>query len=244
MLNNINGMKMERRLLLNNIISTLGDSSAVYKKDIISLLEKEKTFDADMELASIYIADGEYGTAHGIINASEAENSEDEDLRSYAKFLIELAERETDFYGLDSSDLAYLRELALLCPSGLASANAQSVLAFYYNEYYEECDEEKSSAATWKDIVLPDVKEVKSWLGDNYPDPFTEETAIEYYVPIGAAGEITVSDMFGRKIASLPVPEGENIIKVNASGWSPGIYIYGLTVNGKTVDYKKMVIME
>jgi hypothetical protein len=83
-------------------------------------------------------------------------------------------------------------------------------------------------------------------LGQNSPNPFSDETTISFYLP--EEDEVTF-EFFNsnietvKKIEEVEYPAGKNDIVFNAENLLPGIYFYRLKV-GKFVDVKKMIITE
>jgi hypothetical protein len=83
-------------------------------------------------------------------------------------------------------------------------------------------------------------------LGQNSPNPFSDETKISFYLP--EEEEVTF-DFFNsniesiKKIEDAEYPAGKNEIAFNAKNLPPGIYFYRLKA-GKFVDVKKMIIAE
>ena len=86
--------------------------------------------------------------------------------------------------------------------------------------------------------------QIKTYLGDNYPDPFSRNTIIPYYLPEGSKGEIIIKDVTGRIILSLLLHEGENKLEIDSKNWANGIYFYGMSINGENIENKKMVKTE
>lgn len=78
----------------------------------------------------------------------------------------------------------------------------------------------------------------------NSPNPFNEETTIQYYVPEGAAGaRIEVVGLSGIQLATYDgLSVGWGAINIPASALASGTYVYSLIVNGEKVDSKRMVI--
>ena len=95
-----------------------------------------------------------------------------------------------------------------------------------------------------KDIafVLPDTD---AWVEDNFPNPFTDETLINYFLPENSTGSIIINDMFGRLVVSYNLYNGENtFVFKKPDTLMPGVYTYGFIVDGKAIEYKKMIITQ
>lgn len=85
-------------------------------------------------------------------------------------------------------------------------------------------------------------------LFQNYPNPFNPSTTINYHVSQNNSFiEFTVYDLMGKEIRKL-VDQKQSIgvyqINFSAENLSSGIYFYKLTVNGKLIDTKKMILVK
>jgi sucrose-6-phosphate hydrolase SacC (GH32 family) len=89
-------------------------------------------------------------------------------------------------------------------------------------------------------------------LYQNSPNPFSPSTAISYFLPSEAAVRIDIFDVSGKRIARLiDRSEGQGMHTAEWHGTNAygeraaaGIYFYRLTINGRTVDTKKMVFIK
>jgi hypothetical protein len=104
---------------------------------------------------------------------------------------------------------------------------------YFSNDYY--------TAVEKNEFSLP---ESKAYMEDNFPEPFINNTLINYYLPENTNGKIVVNDMFGRVIAEYELVIGENTLEIENQDWAPGVYSYGMLVNGKAIEYKKMIITQ
>ena len=83
-------------------------------------------------------------------------------------------------------------------------------------------------------------------VNQNYPNPFSKTTVINYSLTKSSDVTFTVYDITGRVITSNNmgnVATGQYTINLSANTFSPGIYFYTFNVNGTTVT-KKMVVTE
>jgi hypothetical protein len=80
-------------------------------------------------------------------------------------------------------------------------------------------------------------------LDQNVPNPFAENTLINYFIPENINfAQIIFTDNYGRIMKTVDIKtSGKGMIKVYAANLSSGIYTYSLIVDGKVVDSKKMV---
>lgn len=83
-----------------------------------------------------------------------------------------------------------------------------------------------------------------SKLGNNIPNPFSDKTSIEYFVPQNTKNaSIRIIDVSGQVIKTVNIIEkGQGLLEVNALNVPAGIYNYQLLVDNKVVDTKKMVL--
>ncbi len=79
-------------------------------------------------------------------------------------------------------------------------------------------------------------------LGDNYPDPFTEQTTIPYKLPEETKGKIIITDVLGRTVEVITIVQEENEIELKTNDWENGIYYYSLIISGKVIETKKMIL--
>lgn len=79
-------------------------------------------------------------------------------------------------------------------------------------------------------------------LEQNAPNPFAEQTTINYHIPTGMGdGQMVFTDMLGNIIKTAEVKNGYGTLTVFAQNLSSGQYSYTLIVNGKTIATKKMM---
>ncbi len=81
-------------------------------------------------------------------------------------------------------------------------------------------------------------------LYQNVPNPFTECTTISYFLiePIDKA-TLNIYNMKGTHLRSVDLQHsGNGSLVLKGSEFEPGIYLYGLIVNGKQVDIKQMIL--
>ncbi len=84
-------------------------------------------------------------------------------------------------------------------------------------------------------------KEMK--LGQNIPNPFTNQTRIEFSIPESAAVILEITDATGRPLERLidaQMTQGEHSAVWDGTGFAPGVYFYTLYANGQLLT-KKMI---
>jgi N-acetylneuraminic acid mutarotase len=84
------------------------------------------------------------------------------------------------------------------------------------------------------------------FLGQNYPNPYTQNTTISFSIPEQSHITISLYDILGNKVATLVDSEksaGDYRIQVNAGQLHEGVYYYTL-LSGSVVLTKKMLLQE
>jgi trimeric autotransporter adhesin len=81
-------------------------------------------------------------------------------------------------------------------------------------------------------------------LYQNNPNPFSSDTEIKMSLPESTTNaRVIVYNMEGRQLKELIVKgRGETSVKVSASEFQAGMYLYALLVDGKVVDTKRMIL--
>ncbi len=83
-------------------------------------------------------------------------------------------------------------------------------------------------------------------LAQNYPNPFNPSTSISWMQPVSARVRLSVYNLLGQKMA-MPVdglhPAGEHEVRLDASGWASGVYVYVLET-GTHMLTRHMVLLK
>jgi hypothetical protein len=85
-----------------------------------------------------------------------------------------------------------------------------------------------------------------SYIKQNSPNPFSKETIIEYFISEkNDDSSILVFDMNGKLLKTLKLNgSGSGSVIINGNDFQPGMYYYGLIINKKEIDTKKMILTE
>lgn len=78
-------------------------------------------------------------------------------------------------------------------------------------------------------------------LGDNYPDPFNDQTIVPCYLN-EEQGKLIILDILGKIIYQKTIYKGWNEIIINTDDWSPGMYLYSLETDTDISETKKMIL--
>lgn len=89
----------------------------------------------------------------------------------------------------------------------------------------------------------------KSLLSQNYPNPFSSTTQIEYELTDEASSVISIFDIFGKKVFEISNPKqsiGNYKISFDGSNLETGLYFYRIEISGAKLNYseaRKMLII-
>jgi len=81
-------------------------------------------------------------------------------------------------------------------------------------------------------------------LDQNYPNPFTDETRIDYDVTgeIYSSAELVVTNSLGQVINRKSLRDQQGEMKIQGSGLSSGIYQYTIFLDGVAMEGRQMVV--
>lgn len=81
-------------------------------------------------------------------------------------------------------------------------------------------------------------------LGQNDPNPFSEQTSIEVSVPESVtSATLLIFDMQGKQVKRIDIADrGTSRITVMGQGLPEGMYLYSLVADGKVVKTRKMIL--
>ena len=107
----------------------------------------------------------------------------------------------------------------------------------------EKAIEKLSGNSNTSSIKLSSSENAGTYLKQNVPNPFTQNTIINCNVPssIKQAQLIIYNDK-GSPVKSFDLNNGTNTITMNAGTLSSGQYVYSLLIDGKKIDSKKMIL--
>ena len=83
-------------------------------------------------------------------------------------------------------------------------------------------------------------------LAQNYPNPFNPGTSISWTQPVSDQVRLSVYNLLGQNMATLVDglrPAGEHEVRLDASGWASGVYVYVLETGAHTLT-RHMVLLK
>jgi hypothetical protein len=99
--------------------------------------------------------------------------------------------------------------------------------------------EDTSAVITEKEFNMD-----KARLYENLPNPFTSDTKIAFYIPVGSAiANLIIHDLQGVEVKSFTInPNVQSSITINGSELKAGMYLYSLLIDNKIIDTKRMIL--
>ncbi len=102
------------------------------------------------------------------------------------------------------------------------------------------------------DQILTDVEETSGLpteisLNQNYPNPFNPSTTISFALPSSVNVSLRIYNSLGQLVTTLVdqiLSSGNHIYEWNANNLASGVYIYNLSVDGKSIGIKKMMLLK
>jgi hypothetical protein len=90
---------------------------------------------------------------------------------------------------------------------------------------------------------LPPGKTDESRMSGNVPNPFSEETIVQYSLAESVQqAEIRVTDLLGRLVQRFPLTHPRGLVLISAAQLHEGLYYYTLVTDGTVVDSKRMLV--
>jgi len=228
---------------VNGIV--LGNSDIRYKKNIVQLSSKKRTLDDLLLLNPI-----EYNL----------EQMYDDSKTDSAKVKLGRYDEKSQMFqkkhfGLIAQDLQKLYpDLVYEDVNGYLSVNYIGIIPLLIESIKDlKTEVETLSAASTKtpakvkvnpssDLALTDNEPAA--LFQNNPNPFSQSTQIKYYLPSTVHNaNLCIYDLQGKQLKQITISErGAGSQIISASEFVPGIYLYGLLVDGNEVDVKRMIL--
>ena len=95
-------------------------------------------------------------------------------------------------------------------------------------------------------VRISDEQPAEFFLAQNYPNPFSPSTSIQFMLPVSGTAHMDVYNSLGEKVASLidgAVSAGSYAVNFDGTNLQPGVYFYSLRV-GQFVSMKRMVLIK
>jgi trimeric autotransporter adhesin len=190
---------------------------------------------------------------NGIAKDKEGELADDEDKSAAA------AKEKIVYTGFIAQDVEKAAKSLNYDFSGVdVPANSNSLYGIRYSEFVMPLVKAVQELSAENEQLKKDMAEIKAMLKNqnitatlssasldqNIPNPFTNNTIINYNLPLQqTAAKIIISNSEGKIMKTLDISgTGKGSITLNTNSLSAGTYQYSLYANNKLVDTKKMIV--
>jgi hypothetical protein len=99
---------------------------------------------------------------------------------------------------------------------------------------------------TTEEVKKPDEKlffNEKISVSNVYPNPANDYAEFDYQLsPASGDVKVLIYNVLGAPVAEYGFDKSERILKIGTRDWSNGVYFYQLSVNGKKVATKKLLV--
>ncbi len=138
----------------------------------------------------------------------------------------------------DSTDV-YGMEYMELIPVLVEAIKVQNEMILKLEEKIKDKDEKSA-----EEPIIED--DAKATLGKNRPNPFNENTIIDYYLPSTVHNAVLyVYDLQGKQLRNIKINEREKgQVIIYGSELQAGIYHYSLIADGHIIGIEKMVLTD
>jgi Secretion system C-terminal sorting domain len=115
-----------------------------------------------------------------------------------------------------------------------------------YSKYYRDrllVSNSKGAEAKVVSNPAVEVTSEKIIISNIYPNPASQYATIDYTIQRNF-NEATISfyNLLGKQIGEFDLNKSSDKLRVNVSNWESGIYMYKLTVDGRKVSTKKLLV--
>ena len=105
------------------------------------------------------------------------------------------------------------------------------------------CDDNAPMSRSATATAVSEAKAVGNILYQNTPNPFKEQTTIQFQLADNARNAaICIFDITGKMLKKLPISSGDTSVSINSWELGEGLFLYTLMVNGREIDTKRMLI--
>ncbi|MFH2096824.1 MAG: T9SS type A sorting domain-containing protein, partial [Bacteroidota bacterium] len=231
--------------LLNDIVGTLTDTINNRKNDAIQLLENDNSAYSKQILFGTYLETGNYSSAQQKLNELQGTSTDNDDFVALNQIVLSYYILGKTIFEIDSSDLAFVYDIAVKCPENPAIYSARTIVYLVTGEEISGCPyfvPGKSLLISQAELHRPQGMEEKDQLGKNYPDPFSLQTRIPYVINGENPGKLIIKDMLGRVVDNIEVTKGKGEVVIDNKNWPDGVYIYTLYVSDRLIGSDKMIL--
>ncbi|MCX6287462.1 MAG: T9SS type A sorting domain-containing protein [Bacteroidetes bacterium] len=91
-------------------------------------------------------------------------------------------------------------------------------------------------------LGVNDQSNAQAELSPAYPNPANEKFTVDYILKGTETARLVLQNVLGITVREEPVSGGNGKIQMNLAGLPEGVYLYSLTIDGKSVSTRKLLI--
>ena len=135
-------------------------------------------------------------------------------------------------------------ELSILSFKPSKPLNTPVNLKASYSKYYRDrLLLTNQKPADNKSLSASEPRIEKITISNIYPNPATQFATIDYTVQQNFnSASVTFYNLLGKQIGEFELSKASDKLRVNVSNWESGMYMYKLTVDGRKVSTKKLLV--
>ena len=225
----------------NEIIRSILNDTITNYAELRNWLDNLGGITSDRQIISAYLSEGNYTDALNLANMlSQLYKLEGDELIEHGYYVDMLNLYQTlnqqgrNTYQLTIAEKSYI-ELLAEKSSGIAGAQAKSIMEAVYDVYSTDCPKADGVAGYKQSGMISPEKFGKAY-GLNItvkPNPASQWAAFDYTLPERqSVGMITITDVTGHTIEVLDVTGQQGQILWDTRNLNSGVYIYTLTTGG------------
>jgi hypothetical protein len=150
----------------------------------------------------------------------------------------------TDWVSFTKTDSTTLAQIAYL-DERIDSLTFLTAQVLYLGERIDSLEARLDSCCAFASVSKTDDPG-KAVLYQNNPNPFNQNTTINFYIPRKTSSAVLIiHDLTGKQLKKYSISEREkSSVVIQASEFTAGIYNYSLLLDGKIIGTKKMILID
>ncbi len=248
------GYKLKKAKAMNNIVRYYSEEfdPLTASDSLMALYQEDNTLKSSYRLAWLYLERGEYLLGNNTMNNIPAlfdfcgnEQLEYNQMADIYNMLSSLYQNSGTMDSLTASQVSDLQILSSVGEQGPRAYARNILLAMDEIAYQEPIlfpNSLKSSEAVeeYENLIetpAPGMLEI-------YPNPAKDYVIIQYKLDTEKDGKIEIQDMAGTAKHVLPFTQIQDKITLITQGWSPGMYIATIKIDGSTIESVKFTLVK
>ncbi|MBI5219127.1 MAG: T9SS type A sorting domain-containing protein [Bacteroidia bacterium] len=213
----------------------------------LAFLKTDNSYPAASLLIGTYSTLDSISIARNTLASFTPATQDEADWKAIQSLLLYYSDSGRTIYDIDTTQLAFVRNLALQDPPSQAASQAWTILGILYGEKYSVSIDTVATGASARfshsDDSFGNIEELEKPLDFNlYPNPAAKEIIVEYPADETQDALLEIYDILGKKQNVYKLDGKANLLKISVEEFASGIYYFRYIVNGETLYQNKLVI--